>query len=58
MEMEASTIFLTLTKINGGGQFFFMEMNRNGILLNGIPFTRIPFPFPFADRTNGIPQAV
>ena len=27
---------------------FLMEMNRNGI----------PFPFPFADRTNGIPQAV
>ena len=45
-----------------------MEMNRNGILLNKIPFTGIPlnkipftgipFPFPFADRTYGIPQAM
>ena len=25
---------------------------------NGIPFNGIPFPFPFADRTNGIPQAM
>ena len=30
-----------------------MEMNGNGI-----PFDGIPFPFPFTDPTNGIPQAV
>ena len=35
-----------------------METNGNGIPLNGIPFNGIPFPFPFTDRTNGIPQAV
>ena len=32
--------------------------NGNGILLNGIPFNGITFLFPFADRTNGIPQAM
>ena len=45
MEMELSKIFLT-------------ETNGNGIPLNGIPFNGIPFPFPFADRINGITQAV
>ena len=34
-------------------KFFLTETSRNGI-----PFNGIPFPFPFADRTNGIPQAV
>ena len=40
------------------GKFFLTEMNKNGIPLNGILFKGIPFPFPFADRINGIPQAV
>ena len=39
-------------------KFFLTEMNKNGIPLNGLPFTGILFPFPFADRTNGILQAV
>ena len=45
METELAKIFLTAT-------------NGNGIPLNGILFNGIPFPSPFADRTNGIPQAV
>ena len=45
METKLSKIFLT-------------EMNGNGIPLNGILFNGILFPFPFADCTNGILQAV
>ena len=48
--MELLKIFLMET--NGNGTPF------NGIPFNGIPFNGIPFPFPFADRTNRIPQAV
>ena len=40
------------------GKFGLTETKFNGITLNGIPFNRIPFPFPFADRTNIIPQAL
>ena len=45
MEMELAKILLT-------------ETNGNGIPLNRILFNGILFLFPFADRTNGIPQAV
>ena len=40
------------------GKYALTEMNGNGFPLNGILFNGIPFPFPFADRINGILQAV
>ena len=40
------------------GKFGLMEMYGNGIPLNEILLNGIPFPFPFADHTNGIPQAM
>ena len=44
-----------LTEMNGNGSFknFLNGNKRKGNSVNGILF-----PFPFADRTNGIPQAV
>ena len=52
-------------------KFVLMEMNGNGTFknflngnewkqnsINGILFNGIPFPFPFANCTNGIPQAM
>ena len=40
------------------GKFSLTKTNFNGIPLNGIPFDGILFLFPFANRTNRIPQPV
>ena len=40
------------------GKLILTETNGNGIPLIKILFNGIPFPFPFTDRINGIPQAV
>ena len=49
-----------LTETNGNGTFknFPNGNERKQNSVNGIPINGILFPFPFADRTNGIPQAV
>ena len=58
--MELSKFFLTEMNGNGTFKIFLMKTNGNGIPLNVILFllNGIPFPFPFADHTNGIPQAM
>ena len=40
------------------GKYALMEMNGNGIPLNGILFNGIPFLFLFADHINRILQAM
>ena len=54
--MELSKFILTEMNENGTFKNFLNGNEWKWNSINGIPFNGIPFPF--TDRTNGIPQAV